>query len=51
VGNASLAGASLALLSPTASATWTARCRKIRVIELNQVESFEDHYIDAMSLS
>lgn len=50
VGNASLAGASLALLSPDLGETWAAHCAKMTVIELNQIERFEDHYIDAMSL-
>lgn len=49
-GNASLAGASLALLTPAILTEWEDHCRAIRVIELNQQDSFEDHYIDALNL-
>jgi uncharacterized 2Fe-2S/4Fe-4S cluster protein (DUF4445 family) len=49
IGNASLAGASLLLQANVADdiAALRSACR---VLELNQIESFEDHYIDAMAL-
>ncbi len=49
IGNASLGGASLMLQSENESAIETLRANA-RVIELNQVESFEDHFIDCMPL-
>lgn len=49
IGNASLAGASL-LLQGNLAQECERLCEKCEVIELNQLESFEDHYIDAMIL-
>lgn len=49
IGNASLGGASLLLQSGSAAAVEILR-RQCRVIELNQIESFEDHFIDCMAL-
>ncbi len=49
IGNASLGGASLVLQSEAGSAADTL-CGEVRVIELNQVGSFEDHFIDCMPL-
>lgn len=49
IGNAALGGASLVLQTEAGPAA-DALCRDIRVIELNQVESFEDHFIDCMPL-
>ncbi|MCC5850875.1 MAG: DUF4445 domain-containing protein [Verrucomicrobia bacterium] len=51
VGNASLAGATLALLSARALTRMESTRAGVNLIELNQVESFEDHYIDSLSLS
>lgn len=48
-GNASLAGASLALLHPEEGQRWRNHCREMEVVELNRVSGFEDHFIDAMS--
>lgn len=50
VGNASLAGASLALLGSGHLKGWRNHCRDMRVIELNQQACFEDHYINALIL-
>ena len=50
VGNASLAGASLALLQPNGSRSWREHCEDMEVVELNQTDSFEDHYLDAMTV-
>lgn len=50
-GNGSLAGASLALLHPEGSRSWPTLCQGIEIVELNQTESFEDHYLDAMRIS
>lgn len=50
IGNASLGGASLLLQSDSAAAVETLR-KESRVIELNQIESFEDHFIDCMPLT
>jgi uncharacterized 2Fe-2S/4Fe-4S cluster protein (DUF4445 family) len=49
IGNASLGGASLLLQSDSAHAIESLR-ENCRVIELNQIESFEDHFIDCMPL-
>jgi len=49
IGNASLAGASLLLQANVADDVAALRST-CRVLELNQIESFEDHYIDAMAL-
>lgn len=50
IGNASLGGASLLLQTddPAPLESLLAACT---VVELNQIESFEDHFIDSMSLS
>lgn len=50
MGNASLGGASLLLQSDSTSAVETLR-RACRVIELNQIASFEDHFIDCLPLA
>jgi uncharacterized 2Fe-2S/4Fe-4S cluster protein (DUF4445 family) len=50
VGNASLGGASAALMAAEGTNTWQTTGRELKVIELNQQASFEDHYIDAMML-
>lgn len=50
IGNASLGGASLMLQSDSAAAVEQLRAQ-CRIIELNQIESFEDHFIDCMPLS
>ncbi len=50
IGNASLGGASLLLLHGESEAI-SPLLRGSRVVELNQTESFEDHFIDAMSLT
>lgn len=49
VGNASLAGASLTLLH-TMDKTMEQLRQTCRVVELNQVSSFENHYTDALCL-
>ncbi|MCC5839691.1 MAG: DUF4445 domain-containing protein [Opitutales bacterium] len=49
VGNASLAGASFCLLHPFPQAL-APLVQAVRVIELNQVPSFEDHFTDALRL-
>ncbi len=49
IGNSSLGGASLLLQSDSARAIETLRAH-CNVIELNQIESFEDNYIDCMTL-
>ncbi len=49
IGNASLAGASLLLQADLAEECRAFR-KKCEVIELNQLETFEDHFIDAMAL-
>ncbi len=50
IGNASLGGASLMLQSDSAAAVEALRSQ-CRVIELNQIESFEDYFIDCMPIS
>lgn len=50
VGNSSLAGASLFLLAADTDDTVT-QAKSIEVIELNACETFEDHYVDAMTLA
>jgi uncharacterized 2Fe-2S/4Fe-4S cluster protein (DUF4445 family) len=50
VGNASLAGATLALLTAKALPRMEAARASARVVELNQIPGFEDHYIDSLSL-
>ncbi len=50
VGNASLAGATLALLTASALPRMDALRQTVRLVELNQTDSFEDSYIDALSL-
>lgn len=50
VGNASLAGATLALLTASALPRMESLRAGVNLIELNQVDSFEDHYIDSLSL-
>lgn len=50
IGNASLGGASL-LLQTDSGAEVEALREQCHVIELNQVESFEDHFIDCMPLT
>lgn len=49
IGNASLGGASLLLQCQTAPSL-DALTKQCRVVELNQINSFEDHYIDCMPL-
>ncbi|MCC5808299.1 MAG: DUF4445 domain-containing protein [Opitutales bacterium] len=49
IGNASLGGASLVLQSDAGSAADTL-CGNCRVVELNQIDCFEDHFIDCMPL-
>lgn len=49
LGNSALGGASLALLSP-GHASWEALTDHTRYVELNQIESFEDHFTDALFL-
>lgn len=49
VGNASLGGASL-LLSPSSNGALGELLDNCKVIELNQAESFEDHFTDALIL-
>jgi uncharacterized 2Fe-2S/4Fe-4S cluster protein (DUF4445 family) len=49
IGNASLGGASLVLQSE-ADTEVEALCRNCQIIELNQIECFEDHFIDCMPL-
>jgi len=50
VGNASLGGASLALLHPDLSGMYRELIDQCEAVELNQVETFEDLFIDAMFL-
>ena len=50
VGNASLGGASLALLYPDFTGRYQDLMNRCKAIELNQVDTFEDNYIDAMFL-
>ncbi|MGA0333027.1 MAG: ASKHA domain-containing protein [Kiritimatiellia bacterium] len=50
VGNASLAGATLGLLTANALPRMESLRAKVRLIELNQIESFEDNYIDSLGL-
>lgn len=49
VGNASLGGASLALLAGTGERLAAVR-EQTTLVELNQTDSFEDHYTDALCL-
>ena len=49
VGNASLGGASLMLQCGSPAAVEQLR-RQCRIIELNQIDHFEDHFIDCMAL-
>ncbi|MFP4070260.1 MAG: ASKHA domain-containing protein [Opitutales bacterium] len=49
IGNSSLAGASL-LLQTEIEADLERLRRQCRALELNQIDSFEDHFIDAMPL-
>jgi len=51
VGNASLAGATLALLSANALPRMETLRAGAHLIELNQIASFEDHYIDSLEMS
>ncbi|MCC5843843.1 MAG: DUF4445 domain-containing protein [Verrucomicrobia bacterium] len=50
VGNASLAGATLSLLTANALPRMEAVRAGIKLIELNQITSFEDHFIDSLGL-
>jgi uncharacterized 2Fe-2S/4Fe-4S cluster protein (DUF4445 family) len=50
VGNASLAGATLALLTGKALPRMESLRSSINLVELNQIESFEDHYIDSLGI-
>jgi uncharacterized 2Fe-2S/4Fe-4S cluster protein (DUF4445 family) len=50
VGNASLGGASLGLFDPGFFEKYQHLADRCEAIELNQIGSFEDHYIDAMLL-
>lgn len=50
IGNASLGGASLLLQSNNNSPIEELRA-KCEIVELNQIESFEDHFIDSMPLA
>ncbi|MEX2608212.1 MAG: ASKHA domain-containing protein, partial [Kiritimatiellia bacterium] len=50
VGNASLAGATLALLTEKALPRMKSLRTSVNLVELNQIESFEDHYIDSLGL-
>lgn len=50
VGNASLAGATLALLTGKALPRMESLRTKVHLLELNQIDSFEDHYIDSLGL-
>lgn len=50
VGNSALAGAFLALLDQDALPRMSQLASAIATVELNQEPSFEDHYIDALSL-
>jgi uncharacterized 2Fe-2S/4Fe-4S cluster protein (DUF4445 family) len=50
VGNASLAGATLALLTANALPRMESLRAGVNLIELNQIDSFEDHYIDSLHL-
>ncbi|GEM_PF-2800129 len=50
IGNASLGGASLGLLSPETMTQLGHLHAESTYIELNRTDSFEDHYIDAMLL-
>lgn len=49
IGNSSLGGASLALQS-TVDTELDALCKNCQIIELNQIDCFEDHFIDSMPL-
>jgi uncharacterized 2Fe-2S/4Fe-4S cluster protein (DUF4445 family) len=49
VGNASLGGASL-LLNPDQNSSLRELVDKCEVIELNQIDSFEDHFTDSLTL-
>lgn len=51
VGNSSLGGASLALLGRNAAASIEALRAQVELVELNKTDTFEDHYIDAMTLA
>lgn len=51
VGNASLAGATLALLTAGALPRMETLRQTVHLVELNQTDSFEDHYIDSLCLS
>lgn len=50
VGNSSLAGACLHLLSPETDSELTSLRDRTRVVELNQQPSFEDHFTTALTL-
>ena len=50
VGNASLAGATLALLTAGALPRMETERTRARLVELNQIPSFEDHYIDSLMI-
>ena len=48
VGNSSLGGASQVLKNPSLLEKLDHFCKNVRVVELNQLKSFEDEYLDAM---
>lgn len=50
VGNSSLGGAVQVLLHPPSLEISEEQCRRVKVLELNELENFEDEYIDAMAL-
>ncbi len=50
VGNASLAGATLSLLTKKARPRMESLRAKVHLVELNQIHRFEDNYIDCLSL-
>ncbi len=50
IGNASLGGASVMLLQ-AANETLVPLLQECRVVELNQIASFEDNFIDCMPLA
>ena len=49
IGNAALGGASLALQCDSLN-LWKATTSRVRIIELNQISSFQDHFIETMRL-
>lgn len=50
IGNSSLAGAYLAIVDMDALASYRALARVPEVVELNRVESFEDHFVESLMI-